>query len=115
MNKKISKWAVFPGLILSFIIALLFLIEWVNIGVIANPETIEAYYFGSDSMVGKFWYYESATIYALTALVQGIISAGITALFVFSLNRNSKKLLVISYSLLGIGIITTLIRVALAV
>jgi len=112
VNKKISKWAVFPGLILSLIIALLFLSEWINIGVIANPEIIDKYYFGSDSMVGKYWYYESATIYALTALVQGIISSGITVLFVFSLNRNSKKLLVISYSLLGIGVIATLIRVA---
>ncbi len=110
MNKKISKWAVFPGLLLSLIIALLFLSEWINIGVIANPETIDKYYFGSDAMVGKYWYYESAIIYALTALVQGIISAGITSLFVFSLIRNSKKLLVISYSLLGIGILATLIK-----
>ena len=109
MEKKISKWAVFPGLLLSLLIAVLFLSEWVKIGVIANPETIETYYFGSDSMVGKYWYYESARTYALSALVQGLISSGITALFGFSLFSNSKKILVISYALFTIGVLATVI------
>lgn len=109
MEKKISKWTVFPGLLLSLLIAVLFLSEWVKIGVIADPETIETYHFGSDSMAGKYWYYESARTYALSALVQGLISLGITALFGFSLFRNSKKLLVISYTLFTIGVLATLI------
>lgn len=109
MEKKISKWAVFPGLLLSLLIAFLFLSEWVKIGVIADPETIEAYYFGSESMVGKYWYYESARTYALSALAQGLITIGIAALFGFSLFRNSKKLLVISYILFVIGVLATII------
>jgi len=109
VNKKNSKWATFPGLLLSLLIAVLFLSEWVKIGVIADPATIDKYYFGSDSLVGKYWYYESARIYSSSALVQGLIYAGNSALFCFSLIRYSKKLLILSYSLLGIGILTTVI------
>ena len=108
METKISKWAVFPGLLVTLLITVLLLSEWVKIGVIADPETIDAYYFGSDSMVGKYWYYESARTYALSALVQGLISFGITSLFLFSLFRSSKKLLVISYSIFTIGVLAIL-------
>lgn len=109
MNKKISKWAVFPGLLLSLIIAVLFLSEWVKIGIIANPEVIDQYYFGSESMAGKAWYYKSAETYAKSALTQGLVSSVITAIFVFSLIRNSKKMLAVAYSLLVIGVLATLI------
>ncbi len=109
MNKKISKWTVIPGLLLSLLIAVLFLSEWVNIGVIADPETISKYYFGSDAMVGKYWYYESAKIYAMSNLVEGLIFAGIAALFGYSLFLKSNKMLLLSYSLLGTGLLARII------
>lgn len=72
-------------------------------------QVIDQYSFGSESMVGKAWYYKSAETYATSALSQGLVSTAITVIFALSLIRDSKKLLAIAYSLLVIGVLATLI------
>ena len=109
MKKKYSFWLVLPGLILSCLISVLFLMEWIKIGIIADPAVIESYNFGSESMAENAWYYESPDTYAISAMIQGFIASIITIFFFVTLYYRTKKWLMISYTLLLLGILATLI------
>jgi hypothetical protein len=46
--------------------------EWINIGIVADPEMISRYYFGGEAMMAHGgWHYASASLYAWTSLIQG--------------------------------------------
>ena len=99
---------VVPGLIISLLIAFLFLKEWVKIGLIADPQIVDSYSFGISSAEENGWYYESGYIYALSAFIQGTVFTAITISFGIALVKNSKKALKISYFALLLAIIITL-------
>lgn len=66
------------------------LFEWLRIGVIADPKIISRYYFGSEAMVGHGgWQYASASAYAWSALIEGIIILGVSC-FTFWVALQSK-------------------------
>ena len=50
--------------------------EWWQIAIVADPNNLASYHFGSDVMMGNgSWHYASASVYAWSALVEGFIFA----------------------------------------
>ncbi len=67
---------------------------------IADPLTIDSYYFGSEAMMGYGgWHYATAGTYATTALIQGSIFLFSLFFFVIALKKKLFR-----YSLIAIGI-----------
>lgn len=103
-----------PGLLLGILLSLLFLHEWITIGIIADPETVQKYHFGSEAMVGHGgWFYKSAELYARSAMIQGFVSIAIVAVFIRSIVLGSAKTAVAGYMLLTVGFIANQLILAL--
>jgi hypothetical protein len=69
------SWVNFAALpaIGAFFIGGIFLFEWLRIGIIADPNEISKYYFGSEAMMDHGgWRYSSASIYAWSAFAEGM-------------------------------------------
>ncbi len=65
------------GLVLSGSISLLLIAEFIRIKIIANPQVIAGYYFGSEAMMDHGgWTYRSASLYAWSALSKGLFIFG---------------------------------------
>ena len=85
---------------------MVFLFEWFTIGVLAHPETIADYHFGSEAMLDKGgWYYRSASTYATVNLVEGIISIAVVLLFFLPALRRSWLILLAPYTALFLLVI----------
>ena len=89
-----------PGMIISGLLAALFLNEWFTISVIADPEMINSYDFGSEAMVGNSgWHYRTAELYSRTALIEALIALVVTGMFLFAAIRKSKQEVAVAYGL----------------
>lgn len=99
-------WVAIPGLVLSVLISALFLSEWYSIGVVADPNTIAKYGFGSEAMVGNGgWYYASAALYAKTALIEGICAFALVLTFAVAAMMRSAGVVVGAYILFVVGVV----------
>ncbi|HKA35054.1 MAG TPA: hypothetical protein VKH64_17700 [Candidatus Binatia bacterium] len=50
--------------------------EWWQIAIVADPDNIAGYNFGSEAMIANGgWHYASANVYAWSALVEGFVFA----------------------------------------
>jgi hypothetical protein len=87
------------GTILSLLAGVAILYEWIRIGIIANPEEIKKYYFGSEAMIAHGgWMYKSASIYAWSAFAEGIIIFVVMANFIISLIKKLRWGIYLGYS-----------------
>jgi len=72
--------------------------EFIRIKIIANPQVIAGYYFGSEAMMDHGgWTYRSASLYAWSAPAEGLFIFGLGLLFLFGMTRKKTKYLVIAY------------------
>lgn len=72
--------------------------EWARIGVVADPEVVKSYRFGSEAMLDAGgWRYATAQLYATTAPIQGLVAAGLGALFATAAVRRSAAMAVLAY------------------
>ena len=96
MSEQIRhRWLVISGLIgtiLTIIISLLFISEFVRIGIMRDPAVISRYYFGSEAMMSHGgWQYKTSSIYAWTSLAEGLLVLSISSLFVMATAQNKKR------------------------
>ena len=90
-----------PGLAVVSLFAVICLSEWFSIGVLAHPETIADYHFGSEAMMYHGgWEYRTAGTYATVNLVEGVVAVSIAALFLLPVLRRSWSWLLLPYSAL---------------
>jgi hypothetical protein len=100
------RWGAFVPCAVLLVLAALSLREWWLIGYIADPETIAAYRFGSDAMVGKGGsYYRSAELYAASALQFAGLLAVLAIPFVVALRLRSRGALIMAYVILIVAAI----------
>lgn len=94
---KILGWL---GAVLTLFFAILILSEWFQIGVIADPKEIGEYYFGSETMISHGgWKYQSASVYAWTCFIEGLVYICVTALLVHSTLRNKYRRIYFVYAI----------------
>jgi hypothetical protein len=113
ITPRASQWRrafiVGPGFLLALIIMGLSIAEWIRIGVIANPQEIEKYYFGSEAMMGHGgWKYVSASAYTWSVFGEGLFAGMIGAAFIYGFLRYSKKAIVIAY--FGLALLVAYLR-----
>jgi hypothetical protein len=107
---RVARWACGPGLLIAGALAAASLTEWVRIGVVADPEVIKAYYFGSEAMVAHGgWTYRSAATYATTALAEGVVGLGVVALFAVGFTRPGRRLTALAYGVLAAVVLAKLL------
>ena len=64
------------GMLYGSLGAILAVSEWWQIAIVADPNNIAGYNFGSEAMMGTGgWHYASANVYAWSALVEGFVFA----------------------------------------
>ena len=83
----------------TIVAAAVFAFEWISIGVVAHPGTVNDYHFGSEAMLDKGgWHYRSATTYATVNLVEGILWFAAAILFVVPAVKGSWWWLPVPYA-----------------
>lgn len=82
------------GAIVAGTVALILLAEWLQVGVLADPELLRRYRFGSEAAAaGAGWLHRSASTYARACLVGSWILAATGGLFLLSWHRMSLRIL----------------------
>jgi len=108
-TKRFRKFLRLSSLVPAFFalfLAVLFLSEFVSIGIIARPETIAGYDFGSEGMIGAGgWRYRSAQVYALSALAEGILLLSGAGLLLAGVIRRKSAALIAGYILLAASLV----------
>ena len=97
-NRIVTALAVVGTLGCAFI-AFMFLHEFVVIGVIADPEILAGHHFGSEGM--RFhggWRDETASVYAWSALFEGLLLFVVAGLLAWSAKRRSIRGTAIGYA-----------------
>lgn len=85
-------------------VAILILFEWFKIGVVADPQEIGKYYFGSEAMVGHGgWKYKSSENYALSAFYEGIVFTLLASWAGWALIKTKKKHIIACLTVLPIS------------
>jgi hypothetical protein len=75
VNFALRSFAVL-GILYGSVALVLAISEWWRIAVVADPNNIAGYNFGSDAMMGNGgWHYASANVYAWSALAEGFMFA----------------------------------------
>ena len=108
LSRRTSFWAVAPGFVFAVFLDFMSLSEWFRVGVIADPAVVGGYYFGSEAMLDPDkggWIYATAELYATTALISGLISSAITAIFIMAVLKRSANITLIAYGLLISGLL----------
>jgi hypothetical protein len=83
-------------------------LEWIRVGVIADPAVLSQYPFGStEGPVGGAAHYASAQAYALHSLKSALLAGSCAALFAVAGARNSR-------AVLAAGFVVSLVLVAVA-
>jgi Co/Zn/Cd efflux system component len=96
-NKIVIVVAVL-GAVVSALVSVLVMSEFIIIGMIADPNTVAGYYFGSETMLFHGgWKYQSSSVYAWTAFVEGIFLWAVTTLLVWSARKRSLKGVITGY------------------
>lgn len=81
---------------LALLIAIGFIHEAITIGIIADPEVISKYPFGSEHFARNS-NYSSPESYAWSTLCYGLIFLALAISFVFSFYQRFRRLLKVSY------------------
>ena len=106
LKRRIKSWYILPGLLVSTAFAVISISEWYKIGINADPDKIAHYHFGSEAMVGNGgWHYQSAAIYAKSALITGIRFLVIMGVFTAGFLLRSYIATFVAYGLLILEII----------
>ena len=80
------------GILYGSIGVVLAVSEWWHVAIVADPNTISSYHFGSEAMMGHGgWHYASAKIYAWSALAEAFIFAAALWLLVTAWRRSSWR------------------------
>ncbi len=106
MNYRLYwRLAASPGLFLLALLTFIAWYEWYRIGVVADPDVIAGYYFGSEAMIGHGGkHYASAAMYARSALFSGFFLTPVLAAFLVAEIKGERKYTLASYVLFGFAI-----------
>ncbi len=85
-------------------LAALVLREWLLVAVIAEPDVIRGYYFGSEAMIAHGgWHYRSAETYAAKSLATGAVALLVSGILLFAMWKRNPVALGFGYLLLIVG------------
>lgn len=110
-NSSVMHWfrnpllLALPGTLVALLMSYLFLQQWYQVAVIADPVVLRAYHFGTEAMVSHGgWRYHSAATYATSCLLSAILLLGVVGLFIVAWKKRSWRLALGCYLGLGLAI-----------